>query len=45
MIVDDEPFNLQSMRVIICQALKRLGLGQDVLNHLIDEATDGQEAV
>ena len=45
MIVDDEPFNLQSLKVVIQQSVKRLGMNKDILNRLIDEASDGQEAL
>jgi YesN/AraC family two-component response regulator len=45
MIVDDEPFNLHSLKVIIQQALKRLGFAKEYLDDLIDIATNGDEAL
>lgn len=45
LIVDDEPFNLMSMKILIQQALKDLHLDKDLLNQRIDTATDGQEAL
>lgn len=45
LIVDDEPFNLQSMKVIIQQSLKRLGHPKELLNDLIDVATNGDVAL
>ena len=32
LIVDDEPFNLQGLKIIIQQSLKKLGLEKDFLN-------------
>ena len=34
-----------SMKVLIQQALKELNLDKDMLNHRIDTATDGEEAL
>lgn len=44
LVVDDEPFNLKSMKVIIDSVLKKLGLEEEFLNSFIDQAQNGLEA-
>ena len=45
LIVDDEPFNLQSLKVIIQQSMKKMGRQKEFLDKLIDVASNGKEAV
>ena len=45
MIVDDEPFNLQGMLIILRSSMKKLGHNPDIIESLIDQANNGQEAV
>ena len=45
LIVDDEPFNLMSIKAILKSALKKIKLSPDLLKDLIDEAIDGNQAV
>ena len=45
LIVDDEPFNLQSLKVIIQQSIKKMGRPKEFLDKLIDVASNGKEAV
>ena len=45
MIVDDEPFNLQGLKIIIQQSLKKLNFDKDFLSAQIDTATNGIEAM
>lgn len=42
LIIDDEPFNLMSLMAIFKQAAKRMGLKEDALDGVIDQANDGQ---
>ena len=44
LLVDDDPFNLQSLRIIVEMAIKQLKLPLDAIRRLIDTATDGLEA-
>ena len=41
LIVDDEPFNLMSLKTILKSALKIIKVNPDLLKDLIDEANDG----
>ena len=45
MIVDDEPFNLQSMMIILKAALKQLGQSPDLLDQTVEQANDGEDAI
>ena len=45
LIVDDEPFNLQSLKIIIQQSMKKLGHPKEFLDKHIDVASNGKEAV
>jgi CheY-like chemotaxis protein len=45
MLVDDEPFNLYSMRIMLQESLKQLGLPETIFNSYIDYATNGNEAL
>jgi hypothetical protein len=42
--VDDEPFNLQSLKIHVELACKNLGYPAQVVNSLIDTAKDGLES-
>ena len=44
-MVDDEPFNLIALHIILRQALRKLGYNPDLLDRILDTANDGQEAV
>ena len=45
LIVDDEPFNIQGMMIIINACLKAMGHDEELLNKFIDYASNGQQAV
>ena len=45
LIVDDEPFNLMSIKTILASSLKKLNHNPNLLRDLIDEANDGAQAV
>jgi PleD family two-component response regulator len=45
LIVDDEPFNIQGLKIILRAAYKKMHQPIDELEGLIDTAMNGQEAV
>ena len=45
LVVDDEPFNLKSMQVILCAAFKAMKLRLTDPKLVFDFASNGQEAV
>lgn len=45
LMVDDEPFNLRGLRVIMKKAVSNLGHNPDILEELIDQCFNGQEAL
>jgi two-component system sensor histidine kinase/response regulator len=45
MLVDDEPFNIKSMMVILKLSLKSMGLDPSIIDDITDFAYNGQEAV
>lgn len=45
LIVDDEPFNLKSLKIMIEVSLKLLGMDSTLLDNYIDVATDGVQAI
>ena len=45
MIVDDEPFNLQSLLYILKLSIKELGHEDTIIDELTDMATNGKEAI
>ena len=45
LVIDDEPFNLQSLGVIIKLTLQQLGFNGVVLKTIVDFAQEGKQAV
>lgn len=45
LIVDDEPFNLSSMRILLKLSLKKMNIDDTMLDAYIDQASNGSEAV
>ena len=45
LLVDDEPYNLLSLKMIINMCFKQIGLKTETVTTLIDEACNGQEAL
>ena len=44
LLVDDDPFNLQSIKIIVEIACRDLGFPMQVINRIIDIARDGIES-
>lgn len=44
LIVDDEPFNLRSLQVMIKLSLKQLKVDPDIIEPYLDKAKNGREA-
>ena len=45
MIVDDEPCNLQCLTYILKSCLKQLKIDPEIVNFIVDEAQNGEEAL
>ena len=45
LIVDDEPFNLYGLKNILKLAIKRYGYSTLLIDRLVDQASNGKEAV
>ena len=45
LVVDDDPFQVKGIQIILGIALNKLGYSDDIAEKLIDSASDGQEAV
>lgn len=45
MIVDDEPFNIQGLIILIKKALKNLDINPDHISSYIDKSYNGLEAL
>ena len=45
LIVDDEPYNLLSLQMVLKLCFKQLGWKQEITEHIIDQASNGHEAL
>ena len=45
LVVDDEPFNLQALEIILKSSLRKLGHDPEIINHITDYALNGEEAM
>jgi PleD family two-component response regulator len=45
LIVDDEPFNIMAMEILIKMALQSLSLPVDIMDTIIDKAYNGKQAL
>lgn len=45
LVVDDEAFNLQSMKIVLKSAMDKIGLRSCLLDRFTDYASDGQQAL
>ena len=45
LIVDDEKYNLDAMMFILKGCFKKMGKDEEIVDHLVDYANDGQEAI
>ena len=45
LIIDDDPFNLVSLKILLKLTLKKLGLPEVIIEKLVDQGSNGQQAV
>ena len=45
LVVDDEKYNLDAMKFILMACFKGMGKEEEIVDHLVDYCTDGQEAI
>ena len=45
LIVDDEPFNLKTMGILLEMSFKQLNFPPELLGLILDKAKDGNEAI
>ena len=45
LIVDDEPFNLYGLENVLKLAITRCGFSTEIIDKLVDQASNGKEAV
>jgi len=45
LIVDDEPYNLMGLQILLKFAFKKLGIKEEIVNEMVHEANNGQDAV
>ena len=45
LIVDDEPYNLMGLKIILKLAFKQIGLKDNLVDDLVHEASNGKHAV
>ena len=45
LVVDDEKYNLDAMMFLLKGSFKKMGKEEEIVDHLVDYANDGQEAI
>ena len=45
LIVDDEPYNLMGLRIVLKLACKKIGLKESLVDELVHDASNGEHAV
>ena len=45
LVIDDEPFNLQSMKIVLSLSMQKLEYDQEIIQSIVDYVSSGEEAL